>query len=198
MNRNLNRRPVASTREPKTNGGDKVVRTLRVYESGRVVPLPGRPPKSWQQVIARAAAHALPSDGPATAPAEVRQEPAPAKVKDPRKVAAGKARAAQAKAAREAAGKTAAAPAPAKKAAAKRAPAKAASKPKAKPAAKAKAKPAKTPAKRGGARPGSGPKPASGDAMVVAAFRVTKAQKKKLGKLGAEWLRARIDAATVK
>ncbi len=163
----------------KSNGGDRVVRTLRVYESGRVAPVPGRPPKDWAAIVSRARAHALPSEDKPVAPATER-------VKNPAKVAAGKARAAQAAARKAEASKLAAVP---QVPAPKKTPAKAPSKPKAKakPAAKA----------RGGARKGSGPKPAGGAAMVVVAFRVLPAQKKKLAKLGADWLRARIDAATV-
>lgn len=175
----------------KSNGDDKVVRTLRVYASGRVVPGPGRPPKNWGAIVARARAHALPADGPSDT-AQV----APPKVKNPAKVAAGKARAAKAAAAKAAAAQAqVAAVLPKAKPKADKAPAKAVSKPKAKPAAKAKAKPAAK--AKGGARAGSGPKPKSGDAMVVHAVRVSPSQKKKLAKLGAEWLRARIEAATV-
>lgn len=181
MNRN---RPTASTREPKSNGGDRVIRTLRVYESGRVAPVPGRPPKDWAAVIARAAAHALPSDAPSAPAAEV------PRVKNPAKVAAGKARAAQAKARREAEAaaakkvKTAGEKVRSNRAAAKKAKA---------PLAAV----ANDLTKRGGARPNSGPKPAAGEAMVVTAMRVTKLQKEKLAKLGANWLRARIDSATL-
>lgn len=169
----------------KSNGGDRVVRTLRVFESGRVVPSPGRPPRDWAAIVNRARAHALPAE----------ERPAPVeRVKNPAKVAAGKARAAQAAArkAAEASKLAAVVTVPA----AKKAPAKAASKPKARAKPAAKAKPA-TKAARGGKRAGSGPKPANGAAMVVVAHRVTPAQKKKLDKLGPNWLRARIDAATV-
>lgn len=177
----MNRNATAARSHDKSNGGDKVVRTLRVYASGKVVPLPGRPPKDWASIVARARAHAV--------PAEERPQPA-VKAKDPKKVAAGKARAAQAaarKAAEAAANKDATAKAETKARATKPAPTKKAPAKAAKPAAKV----------RGGARPGSGPKPAAGVAMVVYAMRVTPEQKRKLLRLGSDWLRARVDAATI-
>lgn len=189
----MTRNASAARSHDKSNGNDRVVRTLRVYESGRVVPLPGRPPKDWAAIMTRARAHALPQEDKPT------NVEAPAvKVKDPRKVAAGRARAEKARLAREAAAKTPGAVIDATVT-------KGAKKAKAKPTAKraradaaARVKPA--PKARGGARPGTGPKPkdASGKALVVVAFRVSPEQKKKLAKLGnGEFIRDRIDRATV-
>lgn len=159
----------------RSNGSDKIVRYMAVYESGKVKQRAVTPdaPAPWDRSTGwgRAGAHAVPADAP-SAPSE--------RVKDPRKVAAGKARAAKAKAERDAKEQAAA-----KKAA----------------AAKKQAATKKPAAKKGhgGARKGSGAKPVNGEAMEVIAFRGTPAQKAKFAKLGGgEWARARIDAATVK
>lgn len=159
----------------KSNRADKVVRTIVVYASGKVShrdATNGRSPWNRGTGWGRAGA----ADGEDASPSTA--APAP-KVKDPRKVAAGKARAEQARKQREAAAQVAAAKPTVKKPAGKTAPAK---------------------VKRGGARPGAGAKPknADGAAMVVMAVRVTPSQKAKFDQLGADWLRARIDAATVR
>lgn len=177
------RKPHASRGSDKSNGDDRVVKVIRVFASGRVSAV-GRPPKGWTDKGRANDAAAAPADKPAE------------RVKDPRKVAAGKARAEKARLAREAA---ASAPV-AKKPAAK----KPAAKKTAKVKKKAKASPfpgvAKKPAavKRGGARAGSGPKPKNGGPMKVAAFRLTPDQIKKLDKLGGvSFIRERIDRAAV-
>lgn len=165
----------AARSHERSNSEDRPVRYLAVFADGRVSHRDARNGRApWNQGTGwgRAGAHALPSDGP-SAPA--------AKVKDPRKVAAGKARAAQAKAAgvKGKFTKAAPAPAPAPKAAKKAAPAKKAA---------------------GGARKGTGPKvkDESAGAMVVAAFRVTKDQKAKLDKLGnGEFVRRCIERASL-
>jgi hypothetical protein len=145
----------------RSNASDRPVRLVAVYADGRVSHrdlTKGRAPWNTGAGWGRAGAHALPSDSPTP--------PKPAKAKDPKKVAAGKARAAQAKA--RTGGKfTKAAPTPA-------------------PAPKAPTpKAAKSPKSKTGAAP-----------MVVVAFRATEAQKRKFEKLGGgEWARKRIDAA---
>jgi hypothetical protein len=154
----------------KSNTADKVVKVIRVYESGRV--RASRAPREW------ATAHAV--------PAEVTDKP-----KDPKKVAAGKARAAKA-----AAAKLAGTPfAGLVKAKTKR---KAAAPAKKKPAApKSKAKKAAKPKAAAPKKPAA-PRPdgRSKNAMVVCAFRVTRAQKKKLHRLGnGKFMRDRIDRA---
>lgn len=175
----------------KSNSADRPVRMIAVYADGRVQHRDmtnGRAP--WNRGTgwgARAAASDTPEAGPGEAPT-----PAAAKVKDPRKVAAGKARAEQARKAKEAAAQAQAAtpkaPAPAKKAAAKKAPAKAAK--------KAAAKPATVKGKKAPKAPTAAP--ANPDAMEVVAFRASAAQKAKFQALGGgEWARKRIDAAQV-
>lgn len=160
----------------RSNGADRPVRVITVFADGHVSHRDlskGRAPWTKGAAWGRPGAHALPSEGPGeTAPA--------VKAKDPRKVAAGKARAAQAKAAREAAREAAQAPSPMKAAAVTLV------------AVAAKKAPVKAVRAKKGEPKGPGP-----NAMVVMAVRVTPAQKAKYDKLGAEWLRARIEAATV-
>lgn len=201
MNRNQKAR--AARGDDRSNGGDKVVKILRVYESGKVRAA-RTPPGGWN---AKGRAHALPSDV-SDKPAPTLAEATGERVKNPAKVAAGKARAEKARLAREAAGNAPAAKKPAAKAKAKRHPkagpkkltvkAKKPAKPspfptaaKTKPPASAKPKAAK----KGKAAAKSEPGP---NAMVVVAVRVTKAQKRKLGKLGGgEWMRDKIERATI-
>lgn len=156
----------------RSNGADRPVRVITVFADGHVSHRDlskGRPPWTKGMGWGRPGAHALPSEGAGAAAPAVKQ-------KDPRKVAAGKARAAQAKAAREAAQ----APSPMKAAAVTLV------------AVAAKKAPVKAVRAKKGEPKGPGP-----NAMVVMAVRVTPAQKAKYDKLGAEWLRARIEAATV-
>lgn len=180
--------------------------TVKIVENGRTVyegpdrrANPARADRSADRAQANGEPSPLPvatSDKPA--PVEVNAE----RVKNPAKVAAGKARAAQAALRKAAAAGGAQAPAPvakkapAKKAAAKKAPAKKAKSP-ARVAAGKRIGAAKKAATK--ARPAKkAPRAAAGDGMVVVAFRAPKELKKKLGKLGGgEFLRKRIDAATV-
>lgn len=158
----------------RSNHADKPVRVMVVYASGKVKQramrsVNGSAPWERGSGWGRAGAHALPNDGPG--------EAAPAvKTKNPAKVAAGKARAAQAAQRKADALAAAAKPAPVAKPA----------KPKAKPKA---AKAVKVARVRAQSVPSS-------TAMVVIAFRGSKEQKKKFLKLGGgEWARKRIDAA---
>lgn len=155
----------------RSNAADKPVRLIAVYADGHVSHRDlsrGRAPWNSGAAWGRAGAHALPNEGPAETMPPAKRE------KDPRKVAAGKARAAQA-AASGVKGKFV----------------------KAQPmqlVAKALTGTATQPARKR-AKKGE-PKVANPDAMVVCSFRCTRAQKAKFDKLGAgEWARARIDAA---
>lgn len=157
----------------RSNAADKPVRLIAVYADGHVSHRDlsrGRAPWNSGAAWGRAGAHALPNEGPGDMP------PAPPvkREKDPRKVAAGKARAAQA-AASGVKGKFVKAQ-PMQSVA--------------KTLTSVPPQPARKRAKAGE------PKVANPDAMVVCSFRCTRAQKAKFDKLGAgEWARARIDAA---
>jgi hypothetical protein len=173
----------------KSNGADRVVKVIRVYQSGRVrAARPGANDKPVSGVPwGRPRAHAVPEDKPTATPAPA------AKPKDPKKVAAGKARAEKARLAKEAAAKKKPA---AKKPKAKKATAKVTKK--ATPKKTAMSQLAET-LTRGKAKTPAAPKaPKGANAMVVVAFRLSKPLKAKLKRLGgADFLRERIERAPI-
>jgi hypothetical protein len=161
----------------KERAPEQPVRLMAIYADGRVSHrdlTKGRAPWNSGAAWGRAGAHALPDEAPA--PVLVK-----GKAKDPKKVAAGKARAAQAQSQRVGGKfvKTATVTVPKTK--------------------RKAASPFPGVAKTGRAAKGTAAPSPSSDAMVVVAFRASQEQKDKLASLGGgEWMRARIDAATVR